>query len=58
MLAQSLIEYGALDSLSTSASAVASSVRDYVGQLSPTMWVAVGGVAFVVLWLWNRPRRL
>jgi hypothetical protein len=57
-VAQSLVEHGVLDSLSFSASAVISSVHEYVSGLSAPTWVAVGGIVLAVLWLWRRPHRL
>lgn len=53
MLAQSLVEYGALASIVTGVQHVADSVQAWVATRSSTTWVTFG--AIVVVWLvWRR----
>ena len=54
MLAQSFVEYGALTSLVSEVQLFVYSVRSWVGMAGPETWLAIGGIAIVVFWLWGR----
>lgn len=56
MLAQSVVEYGALSGALASGREAAYSVQAWLADLSPQTWMTVGGVLFVLLLLWSRWR--
>jgi hypothetical protein len=57
MLAQSLVEYGALESLATGAEYLVYSIRTGLDRVSDTTWVTIGGITLVLLVLWSRRSR-
>ena len=54
MFAQSLSEYGVLTTLGPSARAWGATLYDRLSDVGKPTWVALGGVAVVLLWLWSR----
>jgi hypothetical protein len=54
MLAQSLVEYGALESLATGVEYLVYSIRTGLSRVSDTTWVTIGAVALVLFVLWSR----
>jgi hypothetical protein len=54
MYAQNVAEYGALASTKTNLELFASSIRDWVSQAGPGVWLALG--AFVILIFWFKRR--
>jgi ABC-type sulfate transport system permease subunit len=57
MLAQSLVEYGALSSVVAALRNAADSIASRVSDLSPREWAIVGTVALAALLLWTRGGR-
>jgi hypothetical protein len=55
MYAQDLIEFSALTAwVSSSVDEVMRATSDWIGQMTPTTWVAVGAVVLVGLVVWRR----
>ena len=54
VIAQNLVEYGLLASLTTSAQQRWNQVLDLTSEWDQTTWAAVGGAALLVLVLWSR----
>jgi hypothetical protein len=54
MLAQSLLEYGAMASLVSGARQAAYSIRDTVVTAPPETWLWVAGIALIGAWAWTR----
>ena len=54
MYAQSVVEYGALASAKSNLQSVAYYVRDSVAQAGPGVWLALGGLLILVIWLKRR----
>jgi len=54
VLAQSLVEYGALGSIVAGVEHLTYSIRDQLASASPTTWLTVGGIVLIGLVLWSR----
>jgi hypothetical protein len=54
MLAQSLLEYGAMSSVVAALRGVADSIVNRLSDLSPREWAIGGAVVFIALILWTR----
>ena len=54
MLAQSLVEYGMLQSLATAAENLVYSARTALDRVSDTTWVTLGAIALLLAFLWSR----
>ncbi len=57
LLAQSLVEYGVLDTLVAGVRSLASLIHERVSDAGPTTWAVIVGVALVGLWFWSRRGR-
>ena len=56
MFAQSIVEYGALASAKATLQSIGYSFRDWVGQITPTTWAVIGGIALALVVLRRRGR--
>ena len=56
MLAQSVLEYGALSGLVAKGQEVVDAALAWIAGLSPETWIAVGGVLVLLLIAWGRWR--
>jgi hypothetical protein len=56
MLAQSVVEYGAISGALASGREAAYSAQAWLADLSTETWMAVGGVLLALLLVWSRWR--
>jgi hypothetical protein len=54
MLAQSVVEYGGLAAAKSNLQSMAYSFRDWVVQLPPSTWLALGGLLLLALYFRRR----
>jgi hypothetical protein len=54
MLAQSLVEAGALASIASHVQVSAYSIQSWAAHSGPETWLGLGGLVLATLWLWNR----
>ena len=54
MYAQNVVEYGALAAAKTNLQVFAYSVRDWVSQAGPGLWIGLGALVILVVWLRRR----
>ena len=54
MYAQNVAEYGALASAKSNFQAVAYSIRDWVSQAGPGVWIALGALVILIFWFKRR----